>query len=195
MNMNDINRLFTAKVTELLAQGYQINPETMGGSQGEMAHVDLTNGSDILRVLIEAHGSCGRCYGDILTIRVGRCTDKIGSWKTIWNNRLEILSEISVAKISEDFYTTIEESERMAQVRHERWRRNHAGEFAQEKKPSSAVLQIALRMVRKMPRMKGCQMKDITKVTRVNKGARGQGGAMAGYNIEAKGKTFFFPVK
>ena len=68
MTQNDIRQIYTQKVAELLAQGYQINPETMGGSQGEMAHIDLTNGSEILRVLIETRGSYSESYGDILTI-------------------------------------------------------------------------------------------------------------------------------
>lgn len=41
MNQNDINRAFTEKVTELLGRSYQIHPGTMGGLQGEIAHVDL----------------------------------------------------------------------------------------------------------------------------------------------------------
>ena len=41
MNPNDVNRAFTEKVAELLGRGYQIHPGTMGGSQGEIAHVDL----------------------------------------------------------------------------------------------------------------------------------------------------------
>ena len=53
MNQNDINRMFTEKVTELIAQGYQINPATMSGSQGEHAHVDLRKGTDIIRVLLD----------------------------------------------------------------------------------------------------------------------------------------------
>ena len=90
MTMNDIRRIYTQKVAELLAQGYQINPETMNGSQGEMAHIDLTNGAEILRVLIETCGSYGESYGDILTIRVGRCNDEIrGRWLTIWNSWLD----------------------------------------------------------------------------------------------------------
>ena len=52
MNQNDINRMFTEKVTELIAQGYQINPATMSGSQGEYAHVDLRKGTEIIRVLL-----------------------------------------------------------------------------------------------------------------------------------------------
>ena len=53
MNQNDINRMFTEKVTELIAQGYQINPATMSGSQGEYAHVDLRKGTEIIRVLLD----------------------------------------------------------------------------------------------------------------------------------------------
>lgn len=32
MKKQDINRIYTEKVAELLARGYQINPETMRGS-------------------------------------------------------------------------------------------------------------------------------------------------------------------
>ena len=53
MNQNDINRMFTEKVTELISQGYQINPATMSGSQGEYAHVDLRKGTEIIRVLLD----------------------------------------------------------------------------------------------------------------------------------------------
>ena len=48
MNQNDINRAFTEKVAELLGRGYQIYPGTMGGSQGEIAHVDLYRGEKII---------------------------------------------------------------------------------------------------------------------------------------------------
>ena len=54
MNQNDINRAFTEKVAELLSRGYQIYPGTMGGSQGEIAHVDLYKGEKIIRC------PCGR---------------------------------------------------------------------------------------------------------------------------------------
>ena len=53
MNQNDINRMFTEKMTELIGQGYQINPATMSGSQGEYAHVDLRKGAEIIRVLLD----------------------------------------------------------------------------------------------------------------------------------------------
>ena len=52
MKKNDIRTAYTQKVAELLAQGYTIFPDTMSGHQGEIAKVDLTNGSEILRVLL-----------------------------------------------------------------------------------------------------------------------------------------------
>ena len=52
MKKQDIRNIYTQKVTELLNQGYTIFPDTMNGSQGEIAHIDLTNGSEILRVLL-----------------------------------------------------------------------------------------------------------------------------------------------
>ncbi len=52
MKKQDIRNAYTQKVTELLNQGYTIFPDTMNGSQGEIAHIDLTNGSEIIRVLL-----------------------------------------------------------------------------------------------------------------------------------------------
>jgi hypothetical protein len=63
MTQNDINLLFTQKVTELIAQGYQIHTRTMPGSQGEIAKVDLYKGSEIIRVLLDCQSDWGTAYG------------------------------------------------------------------------------------------------------------------------------------
>ena len=182
MTKNDIRRIYTEKVAELLAKGYILHPETMSGSQGEMAHIDLTNGFEILRVLIETSLSFDG-YGDILTIRVGRCMDEIrGSWHTIWNNRLETLSEIKLAKISDNFYTTMEESERMAQVRQERWRlknRDTSKPLGEAYKPA------ALRYIRRQPRMKTCKPEEITSMVK-----RTHERGKVSYEFTARGRTF-----
>ena len=76
MNQNDINRAFTEKVTELLSRGYQIHPGTMGGSQGEIAHVDLYRGDEIIRVLLDHSAGRGE-KPDGVRLVVGRNTDRI----------------------------------------------------------------------------------------------------------------------
>ena len=113
MNQNDINRAFTEKVAELLSRGYQIYPGTMGGSQGEIAHVDLYRGDEIIRVLLDHSAGRGE-KPDGVRLIVGRNTDRIRMncfdtlGNTIWNNRLEILSEIEFCQIGENYYTDAE---------------------------------------------------------------------------------------
>lgn len=184
MKKNDIRSIYTQLVSDLLAKGYQIHPETMGGSQGEMAHIDLTNGSEILRVLIETHGGYGDSYGDLLTIRVGRCTEPITShWHIIWNNKLETLSEIKLAKISETFYTTPEEGMQMAELRWKRWCDRKCND---RKELGDAYKSVALRWLRRQPRMKTCRLEDIDRMIR-----RTRSDGTACFEIEAKGKTFY----
>ena len=111
MNQNDINRAFTEKVTELLSRGYQIYPGTMGGSQGEIANIDLYNGDEIIRVLLDHSVGHGE-KPDGIRLVVGRntdrirmnCFDKLGN--TIWNNHLEILFEIEFCQIGENYSPT-----------------------------------------------------------------------------------------
>ena len=183
MTKQDIRKMYTRKVTELLSQGYDIYPETMGGSQGEIAHIDLSNGSEILRVLLEKDSAYDDNYGDTVRIAVGRCTDRLhGNWQTIWNEHLEILSEIKLAQIREDFYTTMEAGKRMAAIRHERWRR-HLADRPQDM--GDACKSVGLRWLRKQPRMKTCQLSDIERMTRTQ---RPDG--RIGYEIRAKGKCY-----
>ena len=54
MKYIDINRKFTETVSSYIAQGYIINTASMSGSQGEIAHIDLTDGKQIVRVLLDS---------------------------------------------------------------------------------------------------------------------------------------------
>lgn len=55
MNIKEITTIFSNKVTEYLNSGWVINAQTMTGwSSNEITKVDLTNGSDILRVMMES---------------------------------------------------------------------------------------------------------------------------------------------
>ena len=171
MNQNDINRMFTEKVTELIAQGYQINPATMSGSQGEYAHVDLRKGTEIIRVLLD-DASDFMSGLNFLRLVVGRCTDQIrmGTFdrlgNTIWNNRLEILFEIKFAKIAENYFTDMETGVQMRRKRYLRWKQKDRR--ARRDLPDS-FKSAALRYVQKQPRMKTCKLSEIERVTRVNR--------------------------
>ena len=194
MNQNDINRMFTEKVTELIAQGYQINPATMSGSQGEYAHVDLRKGTETIRVLLD-DASDFMSGLNFLRLVVGRCTDQIrmGTFdrlgNTIWNNRLEILFEIKFAKIAEDYFTDMETGVQMRRKRYLRWKQKDRR--ARRDLPD-AFKSVALRYVQKQPRMKTCKLSEIERVTRVNRTQWNETlPDLRGYEIVARGKTFF----
>ena len=189
MNKNDINRLFTEQVAALLAQGYQIHPSTMGGSQGEIAHVDLTNGEEILRVLIERACCFGDSYGDYITIRVGKNTDALyGHWDdTIWNGRLEVRFEIKLAQISANYFVTPEEAAPMARKRYERYERTRRPyDFTVESRElGDAYKSVALRWLRHQPKMKTCRLEDIGRMVK-----EVYRDGTSSYQITAKGKMY-----
>ena len=193
MNQNDINRAFTERVTELLSRGYQIYPGTMGGSQGEIASVDLYKGDEIIRVLLEhtiGHGE----KPDGIRLIVGRntdrirmnCFDKLGN--TIWNNHLAILSEIEFCQIGENYYT---DAETGRAIQKKRDARRHARREIIRRDMPDAFKCAALKYVQRQPRMKSCKLSDVTRVTRVNRSSWGKvTPALDGYEIEARGKNF-----
>ena len=164
----------------------------MNGSQGEIAHIDLTNGSEIIRVLLEQKYDCHSECGDCFSIRVGRNTEPLrGGWDdTIWNERLETLSEIKLAKVTDNYFTTMEEGETISKKRLARWQ-NSARAGTSRRALSDAYKSTALRRVQKQPRMKTCRLDEIESVTRVNKTACGKVlPDLDGYEIKARGKVF-----
>ncbi len=193
MFKNDIRRIYTEKVTELLNQGYTIFPDTMGGSQGEIAHIDLTDGSQILRVLLE-RGLCWShiddgFHGEVVTLTIGRAG--ADTWfgehwdGTIWNNRLEKIFEIRWAEISsrgEGWYTELDDAARIGHIRMERYRARAAGT---REELGDAYKSAALKWVRKQPRMKTCKLEDIGRMYRARNGK-----GRRYFEIEARGQMF-----
>lgn len=114
MKFAEINKRYTEIVAEYISKGYTINAGTMSGSQGEMAHIDLTDGNEIIRVLVcEEREYENKDRLDICQIIVGRCTDKIkinndDNWDTVWNNRLEVIRCEKFYKLSKHSSTGTE---------------------------------------------------------------------------------------
>ena len=100
MLRKEIEKIYSDIIADYFNKGYYINMNTMNGSQlNEIAKIDLTNGKEVLRVML-----CGsntdrdnECHYDLhyISIVIGRNTDKLynNHGDIIWNNHLEILSE------------------------------------------------------------------------------------------------------
>lgn len=132
MKYIDINAKFTAAVNSYLAQGYIINAASMSGSQGEVAHIDLTNGKQIVRVLLDSFTEwedSSMMEGLKLVIGIATGSAKPNDNQrcdVIWNNRLEVISCEKFYKLSSNrddsaFYGTREEATAADEKRFERY--------------------------------------------------------------------------
>ena len=154
MKYADINKRFTEIVAEYMAKGYTINASTMSGSQGETAKIDLTDGTEIIRVIVDSFYENGDDYAiDGDEIIVGKVTDNVkpnghGYLDTVWNQRLEIITRERFYLLDKqsDFYTTKEEATKAAKIRVERWTRRRAAKV--EFVPSDKALDLAVNIVR-----------------------------------------------
>ena len=196
MKKQEIRKAYTEKVSELLADGYIIFPDTMRGHQGEIAHIDLSNGSEILRVLLYRDCRYDRdekgYHGDTMVLVVGKAAEDTrvyDNWDgTIWNQRLEPRFQIEWAEISDgsrrgsDWYTTLEEGARIQEKQYARYK---AQDSRIREELGQAFKSIALKWVRRQPRMKSCRLEDIERMERVI-GCNER----RYFEIRAKGKTY-----
>ena len=153
MKYIDINKRYTEIVTEYMTKGYTLNTSSMGGSQGEIAKVDLTDGTEIIRIRIATfHDWRNDVEG--VEIIVGKSTDNVKphsgcSHETIWDSRLDVLRTerfYQIGRYGNDYYGTEEESKRASKLRTERYisRRIESKKY----EASEKAMEIAKRVVR-----------------------------------------------
>lgn len=196
MNHDDINRIFTEKVSAMLADGFQIHTGTMDGTQGELAKVDLYKGTEIYRVLLNRFK--GTNTHDGVQLVVGKNTDHIRQntcysiHNTIWNEHLEIIFEIKFYQLGEDYYTDKEAVSLAALNKYYARYKARIKDYCRNLPDS--FKSAALKYVCRQPQMKSCKLEDITRVTRVNRTNFNEvTPELLCYEIEAKGKTFRLP--
>ena len=203
MKYESINRKFTETVAGWITKGYVVNTSTMGGSQGEIAKVDLTDGKEVIRVLLTSFGRpCDRIgercyYFDGVTLTVGRVTDKVtpngcDTWDTVWNQHLDILSSEQFYEIGKHRGGTV------------RWYGTREEAIAQQDKASARYVaqrvekshdltekgrKIVLPFVRRQPQCKSVRLSEIEEVTRndcVNRAGR----QFTQYVVLARGHSY-----
>lgn len=120
MKFAEINAIYTKTVTEWLSKGYTINTATMSGSQGEITKIDLTDGKEIIRIMLGNFNE--GFYNQGIEILVGRSLEErvkpnsSDTWGTIWFRNLEVISsqkfyQIAECRDGEKNYGTKEDAE------------------------------------------------------------------------------------
>lgn len=203
MKFESINKKYTEAVAAWMAKGFIINTATMGGSQGEVAHVDLTDGKEIIRVLLG--NICVPCerienrfyHLDGLSLIVGRVTDQItpnspNTWQTLWNNHLEIVSEERFYEIGRQhrdgskWYGTKEEAiaqqDKNAARYRARFMHNHYT-------LSESAKAIVLPFVKRQPKCRSVKLSEIEAVTHHDITSR-TGKRYGQYTVKVRGNSF-----
>ena len=195
MKKSAVEHMYSTKVAELLNQGWRIHTSSMSNYEKEVTHIDLTNGSEIRRVLMYRNTYTDptiRFPGITVVIRVCRWNYDIApGWKShIWNEGLEVLSEIKLAEMvpvtrdhPEGWYTDAPTTDHIMDM----WsRRSAAQAISAPKLLGTAYKEVALRWLRKQYRMKNTKLEDISEITRHNTSDN-----RVGYKIVAKHRIFY----
>lgn len=88
--MNDIAAIATAKVNELIANGFIFNFGTMAGSQGDDFKADLTKDGITYRVRVYDEYRSGKCV-KIFEVRKYEQNFADDSFNTLWNQDGEVV--------------------------------------------------------------------------------------------------------
>lgn len=187
MKYADINKRFTEVVAEYIVKGYAINTMTMRGHQGEISKVDMTNGKEIIRIMLNnTNDYNNHLYG--IELVVGRATGRAkphmnDDWATVWNKELEVLTSEMFYQIGErgsDYYGTAEEAKAAEQTRYERYWARCEGNVIEI--TSAPALAIAERIVREKMGYVRVNRKEI-RLTKSRKTRK--------YSVSYHGKTYF----
>lgn len=186
----ELDEIYTSLVTKYLRNGYIINTTRMAGSQGEIAHIDLTKGDKTIRILMDNGYNTGDKNYDLLwddadrlVILVGEVADDDRS--TIWNNHLKVIKKQVFCKLSDNFYVTPDQMPRIAELRRNRFYNfgvgngfnstdkktlfSSNGVYAtmDEHDKAHALCESILPLVRRQQGCKGTKVSDIKSIVRV----------------------------
>lgn len=126
MKFTELNAAFTAKVQEYLNNGYTFNLNTMAGHQGEIAKVDLTNGTEIIRIVMDKEPT-ERIGCNKIVLLVGRNTDRLFSTgcdnQTVWTAHLDVIERKEWYRVAEDWFIDYDEEavKKLDNIRYQRW--------------------------------------------------------------------------
>lgn len=186
MKRTEIDARFTQEVVSYIAMGYTVNTETMRGSQGEIAKVDLVKGNDFIRVLLQ-EASDVRLYSDKIQLVVGRIPES--KWKngwTVWNSDMDVIRVEEWYRANPyrlgNYYFSKEEAEAASELRQKRWenRIDPTVEFNLEK--AAPIVKPFVN------RQKGCKSARLANIKRVYKTFNREG--KASYHIDTRNHSF-----
>lgn len=180
-----IDELFTEKVAEFLRMGFVVSTETMRGSEGEIAKVDLTNGKVAYRVLLKTGWNSEYLVGgDSISLILGRIPEEEFKSKSVWNNHLKVLEMREFHIVSKKTGWCVEGKRGLEVMSLKRLGRyqNRSEKVYEFNKPG--IEKIVLEAIRRREGFKGTKLYQVSKVYKTIQGGE------AAYYVEARGTRF-----
>lgn len=199
MKFADINRQFTEIAESYLDHGYHINTATMGPSSGEVAHLDLTNGSVVIRIVLLSFFKDDDFYNEGYELIVGSANEAApdaqpSMFVSIWNNRLHVVERHKFFCIGgilkgkhrdERFYGTRDEAEAAAKTRSDR-----AAAIYMSARPSVMTSRAAKIAERYISRVTGIKHPNRAKLNVRHTIRRDDGRVYGQYIVTYNGKSY-----
>lgn len=172
MIRKDIEKIYTDIINDYINKGYRINTNTMNGSQGEIAKVDLTNGKEVIRIFLDSNYKWDdelHYSFDSIVLTIGRCTDKLYNSRMdiIWNQNLDIISQTIYYEIGSDhkYYGTKQEAIKAKELHRKRMRSWGRDAYSMRMiYTDNKRKEIVLPFIKKQYKCKSTTIKDIESV-------------------------------
>lgn len=165
----ELNQLFSDKTAELIRKGYTIDLAGMAGHQGEIGKVIFKKNNTFYALVMESKSRCDGRYSDVYTIWFGKYTEDtsnmrpLDTWNTLWLNKFEASWKQEFVKITDNYYTTIEE----AAVMNKKWTDRALNRATGWEEVSSKYNKVILAYIRKQKGYKSVKASEIVKITRI----------------------------
>lgn len=168
-NAEELNKIFSDKAAELIRKGYIIDLAGMNGSQGEVGKLVFKKGDNYYLLIMEIkYTYCDGKYNEHYVIRFGKYTEKVekralDTWAVLWINRFDTVWSLEFVKITDNYFTTVEEAEAI----NKKWCDRCNYHFGKFEEVSSKYNSVILPLIRKQKGLKTVKANEIIKITRV----------------------------
>lgn len=181
MDQNLINKTFTAKLQELLVQGYVVDAEEMSGTQGELAKMRFVKGGKFYVLFAESVSLPGRYssrvkpdaepWGEAIDIVFAEAKEGYRKGHTLWLSHCQRLDVTRLYVIGDRYYKahtyTADRDEAMtAWLKHKAREAQHYAPSTYDKKEltSDAAITAAFHMLRRYPGFRTLRKSNISSV-------------------------------
>lgn len=186
MKLHEIEKIYTEIVNGYFAEGYLVNVNTMGGSQGEICKVDLRKGDEVIRVLME-NKMIHWDWAIVITVGRAKNVSSNSLRDIIWSDDIETIKslefyELGIKGNGERYFGSKSEAEESRKKRMSRMTMR----YICKDMDSEEVKKAAWKVLKKQKGMKNIPYSSIVKVFIVE----GKGSKEVNAQVKKNGRTY-----